>query len=327
MVTRRPLTAFRRTGADLPWDDPMAPHGVAMEGWFWRITDVASERAAVVLCGVCRGPAGDWTMVGLAGAPDGDVRWAVCGEADISAGGRSLTVPDGALSATPDALRVDLGPDARLDARFASPEGWPRRPSRALGLGHLVPGLGQYWHPHLLGARVHGVLRLGDARWTFADARGYAEKNWGGGFPRHWWWGQASGIGGDDQACVAFAGGDVRVGPVKLTPTAMVVRAGADVLRLGPPFAHVSSALSDGSWRIRARSARHRVDVEGEANGSVPHRLPVPVPAERRVVDGPAQHFTGHLALTVRAGRCVTFRGESRLAALERGDLSEAAEV
>jgi hypothetical protein len=325
MASPRPLTAFRRTGADLPWDDPMAPHGVPMEGWFWRITDVASERAAIVLCGVCRGPAGDWTLVGLAGAPDGGVRWAVCGRAEVGRGGRSLTVPDGALTATPDSLSVDLGPDARFDAHFASPEGWPRRPGRALGLGHLVPGLGQYWHPHLLGARVDGDLRLGGARWAFAGARGYAEKNWGRGFPRHWWWGQASGIGDDDQACVAFAGGDVHLGPLKLTPTAVVVRAGDEVLRLGPPFAHVSSDLGDGSWRIRARSARHSVEVEGEANGSVPHRLPVPVPAERRVVDGPAQHFTGHLALTLRTGRRVAFRGESKLAALERGDLSEAA--
>src|SRR5215212_3621370 len=104
-----PLSAFRRTGADLPWDDPVAPHDVPMEGWFWRITDTASRRAAIVLCGVCRGPAGDWTLVGLAGAPDGGVRFRLCGPAEIGDGGRSLRVDGGALLATRDELRVDLG--------------------------------------------------------------------------------------------------------------------------------------------------------------------------------------------------------------------------
>lgn len=322
MRPARALTAYRRTGADPPWFDPLAPHGVAMEGWFWRITDPEGGRAAVVLCGVCRAPAGDWTLVGLAGAPDGAVRSAICQPAVVAPDGRSLTVPGGTLSAGPESLRVDLGPDARLEARFAAPARWPRQAIGGLGLGHLVPRLGQYWHPHLLGATVDGDLRLGDARWSFRDARGYAEKNWGRGFPRRWWWGQASGMDGDDEACVAFAGGDVHVGPLRLAPTAIVVRTGGHLVRLGPPFAHVTSDMSNGSWRLRARSARHRVEVEADANGSVPHTLPVPVPAERRLVDGPAQHFTGRLALTVHRGRRVAFRGGSDLAALERGDLS-----
>ncbi len=317
------LDRYRRTGADLPWDDPIAPHGVAMEGWFWRITDAASDRAAIVLCGACRGPEGEWTLVGLAGAPGGGVRFRVCDPATIGADGRSLSVPGGALYADDHTLRVDLGDDGRLDARFSSPKAWPRRASAGLGLGHLVPRLGPYWHPHVLGATVDGDLRLDGSSWSFAGARGYAEKNWGGGFPRHWWWGQASGIGDDEDACVAFAGGDVHVGPVKLTPTALVVRTGDEVLRLGPPFASVRSEVGDGTWQLRARSARHTVEVDAHANGGVPHCLPVPVPAERRVVDGPSQYFTGHLTLTVRRGRRTLFRGESELASLERGNLSE----
>jgi transglutaminase-like putative cysteine protease len=94
------------------------------------------------------------------------------------------------------------------------------------------------------------------------------------------------------------------------------------LLRLGPPFAHMTASAGDGAWQVRARSARHVVDIEGDANGSRAHRLPVPVPAERRLVDGPAQHFTGRLRVSVRRGRRMIFRGESELAALERGDLS-----
>ena len=316
------LAAYRRTGADLPWGDPLAPHGVAMEGWFWRITDASHGRVAVVLCGCCRGDAGDWTLVGLAAAPDGIVRSAICPPATIAADGRSLSVPGGALEAADGRLRVELGDDARLDATFDSPAAWPRRSLGGLGLGQPVPALGQYWHPHLLGARVDGSMQLDDRTWTFAGARGYAEKNWGAGSPSRWWWGQASGVGDDEDACVAFAGGELSLGALTYGPTAAVIRHGGDLLRLGPPFAHVTTDLSDGVWQLRARSARHAVDIEGDANGSRPHTLPVPVPNDKRLVDGPAQHFTGRLRVSVRRGRRTVFRGESELAALERGDLS-----
>ena len=323
MGPSRAIAAYRRTGADLPWGDPLAPHGVAMEGWFWRITDPAGGRAAIVLCGSCRGPAGDWSLVGLAAAPYGIVRSAICPPAVIAADGRTLSVP-GALEAGGGSLRVTLGDDARLEARFAAPDEWPRRALGALGLGHPVPALGQYWHPYVLGARVDGELHLEDTIWAFDAARGYAEKNWGHGFPRRWWWGQASGVGGDDDACVAFAGGDLRFGPVGVAPTAVVVKTNGDLLRLGPPFARVTADAAQGAWNLRARSPRHLVEIEGDANGSRAHRLPVPVPAERRLVDGPAQHFTGRLRVTVRRGRRTVFRGESGLAALEYGDLSAA---
>ena len=34
------LRIYRRTGADLPFGDPRGHHGVPMEGYFWRLTDV-----------------------------------------------------------------------------------------------------------------------------------------------------------------------------------------------------------------------------------------------------------------------------------------------
>ena len=316
------IDAYRRTGADRPWGDPMAPHGVAMEGWFWRITDAARGRVAVVLCGSCRGASGDWTLVGLAAEPGGLLRSAICPPLEAAGDGRTLTVPGGALTATPDEVRVDLGEDARLHARIAASVDWPHRAFGALGLGHAVPRLGQYWFPHMLGARVDGTLRLDDADWRFDDALGYAEKNWGNGFPKRWWWGQASGIGDDREACVAFAGGDVHVGPLAFGPTAVVARAGDEVIRLGPPFARVRTEASNGRLRVSARSARATIEIEADANGNSAHALPVPVPAERRVVDGASQHFTGRLRLTVRRGRRLVLAGESELAALEHGDLT-----
>ena len=54
----RLVAAYRRTGADLPFGDPLPSHGSDMEGWFWRVTDSASGRVVVALCGVNRHAAG-----------------------------------------------------------------------------------------------------------------------------------------------------------------------------------------------------------------------------------------------------------------------------
>ncbi|MCW2994617.1 MAG: hypothetical protein JWQ18_2112, partial [Conexibacter sp.] len=66
------LDTYRRTGADLPFGDPRRPHGVAMEGWFWRITSAEHGAVLVVLAGINRDRAGRaWGTVGLAAHPGG----------------------------------------------------------------------------------------------------------------------------------------------------------------------------------------------------------------------------------------------------------------
>ena len=48
---------YRATGADLPFGDPCRAHGVAMEGYFLRLTDRERGRVVIALIGVNRGPA------------------------------------------------------------------------------------------------------------------------------------------------------------------------------------------------------------------------------------------------------------------------------
>ncbi len=140
----------------------------------------------------------------------------------------------------------------------------------------------------------------------------YAEKNWGPRFTEHWWWGQAQGFPGAD-ACVAFAGGRVLGG----APTSVVTRVEDRVLRLAPPFARVVTAVGEAGWRVRARSPRWTVELEGAAVGA-PAVLPVPVPGERRVEDRSQQYLAGSLRVRVWRGRRLWWSGESSLAGLER---------
>ena len=263
-----------------------------MEGYYWRFADPATGRAAIVLCGVCRAPDGPWAVVALAGHPGSFVRWVVAPRAWADPDGLGVAAWDEGggelLRGAADRVSVALGADARLEASFAGRAGWPHRVFGALGPAQLAPGLPQYWHPHLLAARVSGSARLCDDELDLAGADAYAEKNWGASFPGEWWWGEAA-LGGG--ALVAFAGG--RLGGA-LAASAIVVRVDGEVLRLAPPTALVTAQAGGGAWRLRARSARHQVLLEGE--GATPHLLPVPV--DGRAPRDPALRAPPRRALT-----------------------------
>ena len=314
-------SAYRASGATPPFGDPRGAHGIEMEGYYWRITDARSGHVVVALCGVSRAPDGDWGALALAGSADGFLRESIVPRA--SAARSRLGVRAGStFEASEDRLTVDLAAAARLFVRFDSPTPWPHRALGGLGAAQAVPGLGQYWHPHLLGARVEGHAVLGDRTIDLNGATAYAEKNWGAAFPGSWWWGQAHGFD-DPGVCVAFAGGVLERGPLKLAATSVVVHlAAGETLRLVPPLALVAVDTGASAWRVRARSARHRVTIEGDSGGSEPHLLPVPIPAARRTVNRARQYLAGRMRVEVHTGRRLRYRGESLLAGLEVGDES-----
>ena len=316
----RLVAAYRRTGADVPFGDPLPSHGSEMEGWFWRATDPASGRVVVALCGVNRHAAGDWATVAVALHPGGIVRSAALDGARAARDHFALsagTSPQARLEASADRLRVDLD-DVHLDLRFTDSFAWPM----AFGGGGVfsaVPFLNQYWHPHRLGGTAEGAVDIGGERWTFEGAPTYGERNWGAGFPQRWWWGQAHDFDGAD-VCVAFSGGQLRLGPIARDVCGVVVRLGDRVIRITPP-APVHSEAAEGRWVVRARSLRHQVDLDGDGTFLDPHVLPVPLPAERRNVDTDFEHLAGRLQCVVRERGRVVFDGTSELAALEVGSL------
>lgn len=305
---------YRRTGANLPLGDPRPSHGAEMEGYFWRVTDVARQQVLVVLCGVNRHPEGDWATVAIATHPGGFVRSAVLENAWASPDEFRVTAGDGAFVATDTTVHIDLGPDAQADLQIDHGVRWPR----VLGGGgvfSVVPFLGQYWQPHLLGGRALATVSAGPQRWDQAEGVVYAEKNWGAGFPESWWWGQAQGFERPD-LCVAFSGGVLTAGPAALTVGGVVVRAGAELIRLTPPFSRVVSETDGTTWEVHARGHGYRVHIVGTAVGE-PHVLPVPIPSERRNVDTDFEHLGARLRIDI-TGR-LELHDESHLAALEIG--------
>jgi hypothetical protein len=327
--------ALRSTGADLPFADLRRPHGTAFEGYYWRFA--GSDWSVCAIAGVCRDVRGTWAMVTLASEPDGFVRTEIVEAAAID----GLRIDAGPLQADETSLRVDLR--RSLEARFDAPRGWDR-PLGPLGIAQLVPWLGQYWAPHLLGARVTGTY---DGR-SLDGVDVYAEKNWGAAFAEHWWWGQAPGI--------AFAGGRIH----GVAPTAVVAWSDRETIALAPPLARTVARAGGGEWQIRATSPRWRVEIHGEAarvggeggrgaaraagesgrsaarpggesgrsgaraggesgrSAAGGLRLPVPIPAERRVELRSNHHLTGQIEASVWRGRRLWLR-TSGLAGLEDG--------
>lgn len=321
------LDAYRRKGADLPFGDPVRAHGVAMEGYYWRVTDTGRGRVVIALCGVCRAPDGAWALVALAAqGPTGPplVRTSVMPvasadgfdvQASDAANGCELTARVGAEAR---GLRVELGSDARLELRIEDEHGWPRRSFGGLGPAQVVPGLPQYWHPYLLSARARGSLAIGDERWELDGASVYCEKNWGSEFSPHWWWGQSHALGDDPATCVAFAGGRISLAGVGLAPTAVVAAVGGSVIRLAPPFAVTHASVGGDAWRIRARGPVHSIEIEGDAGGHPVPVLPTPVVPDRTTEPRSYHALAGRMDVTLRRGRRTLLRAQSRFAGLER---------
>lgn len=231
-----------------------------------------------------------------------------------------------AFEADRNHLHVDLGSDVQLDMQFRALTPWPHRVFGGSSLFQMVPGLNQYWHPWLLGGKASGTAKLGDTVWEFHDADVYAEKNWGReGFPEAWWWGQAQGFA-DQGACIAFAGGIVTAGRMKLEVTGLVVRLpDGRVVRLGNPIVSpVRTQTSDECWQLSGRGYGWHIEIEASAPLDQAFVLPVPLPSEHRNVAGDLEHLAGDLTVTVhRFGRHV-WTGTTALAALEHGGLDRA---
>ncbi len=296
-----------------------------MEGAYWRLVDPRSGRVVIALCGACRRPAGPWALVAAAAHVPGrapTVAWTLTDGEAVGAAGPAVKA-GGALVADAGRLRVRLD-GLQIEVAIAPVHPWPAaRPFGALGPAHLVPGLGQYWHPHLPAGRATGSVTLAGERVVVDGWDAYAEKNWGSRFAGDWWWGQAGGLGADADAAVAFAGGRLHGG----APTALVVAlpdgvgplAPGGILRFGPPLATMRTAVAPGRWRVQARGPVHAVTVEAEADPATAVVLPVPVPGARDVDLRSRQHLAGHLRVEVRRGRRILLRAETDRAGLELG--------
>ncbi|MEU2723758.1 tocopherol cyclase family protein [Streptomyces smyrnaeus] len=305
---------WRRTGADLPWGDPLPSHRSPMEGYLWRFTDTARSRVLLVACGVNHRPGRPWGTVVVAASPLSLVRSTTLDGARADSD-RFAVHATPALTFAQNRLRVCLA-DVNLEVSVLPPAR-RRTVLPAASVFSLVPGLNHYWHPYLFDGRVEGAARLGDEHWDLTGCQVYAEKSWGRGFPPAWWWGQAHGFDRPDVR-VAFAGGLLGRGRATVPVGGLVLGLGDRRIELFPPAAIVRGGARADRWWLTAAGPRYRVRLTGEGAGGPPLRLPIPTLIPHHLGFS-EQHLAGEIRLEIdRAGRPL-YAGTSRLAGLETG--------
>lgn len=92
-----------------------AHRGVAMEGYFWRITEPETGRVVIALYGANTGARGSWSTIGLAAWPAGFLRTAAVDGSWTAPDRLGVRGGSGGFGCVgePNRVRVDLGADTR----------------------------------------------------------------------------------------------------------------------------------------------------------------------------------------------------------------------
>ncbi|XP_050212527.1 tocopherol cyclase, chloroplastic [Mercurialis annua] len=130
-----------------------------------------------------------------------------------------------------------------------------------------------HWQSCMAGGLSTGWIEWGGDRFEFKDAPSYSEKNWGGGFPRKWFWVQCNVFEGASGEVALTVGGGLRQLP-GLTETfenAALVGVHYDGIfyEFVPWNGVVSWEVSPwGYWFFTAENETHLVEVEATTKDS-----------------------------------------------------------
>ena len=303
------LAAYRATGADPPFGDPRGYHAAGLEGHFWRITQPRTGAVVVVILAICRDAQGHpWAMASLAAHPGGAVRSATLPDAWGAPRGLALRAGD-AFAADERSLRVDLGPDARLERELRRAAG-----VAAAGVRRARARAGRP-RPEPVLASV-AAARAGERQRARRRAR-RSTSTAPSPTPRRT---------GARAACRPRGGGGRRtasIAPTCASPSPAVAPGSGRCARRRRRWSSPSATRCAPSCGRCARCASPSTSAAGAwpARGSRsrptptarPHLLPVPVPRERRRLDDWApQHLAGTLRLSVRRRGRTLYQGTSR---------------
>ncbi|KAL7159342.1 hypothetical protein ABFS83_01G020900 [Erythranthe nasuta] len=126
-----------------------------------------------------------------------------------------------------------------------------------------------HWQVCMAGGLSTGWIEWDDKRYEFKDAPSYCEKNWGGAFPRKWFWVQCNVFEGADGEVALTSGGGLRQIP-GLTETfenaAMIgVHYGGVFYEFAPWNGVVNWEVAQwGHWFITAENETHTVELEAK---------------------------------------------------------------
>jgi tocopherol cyclase len=201
-----------------------------------------------------------------------------------------------------------------------------------------LPVFEPHWQVLMSHGLATGWLQWGDTRYEFADAPFYAEKNWGGAFPRKWFWVQCNAWEGVPGLALTCAGAVRDLPLLRLTenvglmgihiPQALLDPAApADsyvFIELMPTTGVLDWSVQPwGSWRITGRNRRWEASLVAECDPGAGTPLRAPT-ADRGLAAACKDTFAGRATLCVwdrtrPAGSGPVLKAMSTQAALETG--------
>lgn len=170
------------------------------EGWYFKLVDAATEHPLAVIPGVSHDESGgtSHSFVQLI-RPGGAVRYLRFPyEAFRWSKDRfEIRVDENTFSSL--GLRLDLpatddGPAVSGEIEFGRLSPWPVTllSPGIMGWYRFVPRMECYHGVVSMDHALSGGLDWGGQKLDFTDGRGYAEKDWGTGFPSSWLWAQSN---------------------------------------------------------------------------------------------------------------------------------------
>lgn len=132
-----------------------------------------------------------------------------------------------------------------------------------------LPVFEPHWQVCMAGGLSSGWIQWDDRRFEFQDAPSYSEKNWGGSFPKKWFWVQCNVFEGGKGEIALTAAGGRRYLPVtgRYEEVAMVgVHYDGKFYEFVPWYGPVEWEISSwGLWRMKASSVLYEVELEATA--------------------------------------------------------------
>ncbi|XP_071702588.1 tocopherol cyclase, chloroplastic-like [Rutidosis leptorrhynchoides] len=124
-----------------------------------------------------------------------------------------------------------------------------------------------HWQICMAGGLSTGWIEWGDERYEFQNAPSYCEKNWGGGFPRKWFWVQCNVFKGASGEVGLTCGGGLRQLPglnETFENAALIgVHFGGIFYEFVPWNGSVEWEIAQwGYWHVTANNETHKVELE-----------------------------------------------------------------
>jgi len=187
-----------------------------------------------------------------------------------------------------------------------------------MGWLSYLPILEPYWQILLPYALAEGKIVWDGEIYSFQDVPLYAEKNWGGSFPKQWFWLQCHSFTDCHEPISLVSAGAVRQVLGWTTRVAMVALWWrGQVYAFLPENSEVWVSVAPwGSWSVQAYSSAYRLEIEAIAYDPPAQ---VAVPTQRGRDFSCRDTGKGMVEVSLWQGACRLLKVHSELAALETG--------